>query len=209
MNEAAAVIEPISADWEAEIRLLERGDRLNPPPRDAALFIGSSSLALWNDMASDLVVPVINRGFGGSQLRDSTYFAPRLVWPHQPRMVLLYAGDNDLASGRTPAQVLHDWQAFVQRVREKQASVPIAFISIKPSPSRVELMPLAWKANVAIRYWIEEHNQPEAPLIYIDVWSAMLDGTGQPRAELFIEDDLHLNRQGYALWTQIIRPYLD
>jgi lysophospholipase L1-like esterase len=181
------------------------------PPANAYLFIGSSSIANWKMLDADFTdVPVINRGFGGSQVEDSVYFAPRIVWPYQPRMVLLYAGDNDLADGKTPAQVLHDVQAFVARVRERLPQVPLAFIAIKPSPSRQALMPQARTANEAVQNWMREQNErsPQARLVYIDVWTPMLNAQGGPRPELFGRDRLHMNSRGYALWSQIIQPYL-
>lgn len=197
---------PAAAPFEAEIAAFERADAKAPPPSDALLFIGSSSFRMWSHLAEDFPAHVvINRGFGGSQLSDSVHYAPRIVWPYRPRMILLYAGDNDLAEGKTPERIEADWIEFVRVVRQKSAA-PIAFVSIKPSPARAALMPLAHQTNERIRRWCEEH--PGDKVLFIDVWHAMLDAQGQPRAELFGDDRLHLNRQGYVLWKRIVAPHL-
>jgi lysophospholipase L1-like esterase len=199
------------ARWETAIAAFERADKKAMPPADAYLFIGSSSIGQWSKLDGDFAhVPVINRGFGGSQVEDSVYFAPRIVWPYKPKMVLLYAGDNDIAAGKTPARVLQDVQAFVAKVREGLPQTPIAFIAIKPSPSREALMPKAAEANRMVQQWIEAQNAQggHARLTYIDVWTPMLNAQGKPRAELFGRDRLHMNSTGYALWTQIVAPYL-
>lgn len=193
--------------WEKSIAAFETADAKTAPPQNALLFIGSSSIVGWKTLAADFPNHVsLNRGFGGSELADSVRYAPRIVWPYQPRMVLLYAGDNDLAVGKTPEKVESDWIAFVKVVREKVPDAPIAFIAIKPSPSRVKLMPKAAEANERIKKWIEEN--PKSKAVYIDIWSPMLDAEGKPREELFGKDMLHMNGEGYKLWTQIVAPFL-
>src|ERR1041385_1910372 len=110
--------------WEADIKKFEEADRQNPPPKGAVLFVGSSSIRMWKDVAQDFPeTKVINRGFGGSEIADSTYFVDRIVTPYQPRLIVFYAGDNDLAAGKTPQKVFEDYQAFVSRVREKMPNV--------------------------------------------------------------------------------------
>ena len=196
---------PDATPFEPEIRAFEAEDRRRPPPRDAVLFVGSSSIRLWTTLADDFpAVPVINRGFGGSELADSVRYAHRIVTPYAPPQIVLYAGDNDLAAGKTPAQVSTDLVAFVRTVRAALPRVPVAFISIKPSPSRLLLMKRIRKANELIR----EFARDDPCLAFIDVFTPMLDAAGRPRAELFIEDALHLNRTGYELWAAVIRPYV-
>src|SRR5262245_12586451 len=124
------------ARWEKAIAAFEEQDRKQPPPRNAYLFAGSSSIRLWNLPRSFPDLEVINRGFGGSQIADTVHFAPRIILKHQPRMVLLYAGDNDLAAGRTPEQVLADFKALVQVVHKELPKTRVAFLSIKPSLAR-------------------------------------------------------------------------
>jgi lysophospholipase L1-like esterase len=200
-----AQLQPTSARRESEIRAFEAIDRTNPPPSRACLFAGSYSIRLWKSLGQDFAgVKVINRGFDGSQIEDVTFFADRIVWPYRPRMILLYAGDNDLAAGKTPERVFADFRMFVEKVRAKLPDVPIAFISIKPSPARRPLLDRARTANKLV----EDYTRHGRGLTYIDVFTPMLGADGQPRSELFIEDKLHLNAQGYALWREIIRPHL-
>ena len=196
---------PDSSKWESEIKAFEAADKTNPPPHDAALFIGSSSIRQWKTLAEDFQeYKVINRGFGGSQIIDSVAFADRIVIPYKPRMILLYAGDNDIAGGKSPEQVLADFKAFTRKVRPRLSETKLAFISIKPSPSRWEF---AEKIKAANRL-IEDFCKQDERLIYIDVFNPMLGADGKPRPELFVEDMLHLNHKGYALWTAMIKPRL-
>lgn len=191
--------------WETDIRKFEEADRQNPPPKNAVLFIGSSSIRMWKDLATDFPdTKVINRGFGGSELADSTYFADRIVIPYQPRIIALYAGDNDLAAGKTPQQVFEDYKAFVARVQSKLPSAKIAFISIKPSLARVKLMDQMKTANDLIRGYAAKHKN----LVFIDVFTPMLTAEGQPKPELFIKDGLHMTRGGYDIWRKAIAPHL-
>jgi lysophospholipase L1-like esterase len=190
--------------WEAEIRKFEESDRRNPPAVGAVLLIGSSSIRLWQSLAEDFPgTKVINRGFGGSEIADSTFYVERIVTPYRPQMVLLYAGDNDLANGKTPRQVFEDYKAFVSRVRLKLPAARIAFISIKPSPARASLLRSQIEANALIK----EYASRDKRLIYIDVFTPMLGGDGSPRPELFGPDGLHLNKEGYRLWKTLIAPY--
>src|ERR1700722_7316573 len=132
-----AEIPPQRAVWEPEIHAFEMHDQTNPPPQNAVLFVGSSTIRKWTTLAKDFPgVQVINRGFGGSRIADSTALAERIIFPYEPRTIVFYAGDNDLAEGRTPEQVAADYQAFVQTVRARLPETRIAFISIKPSPIR-------------------------------------------------------------------------
>lgn len=204
---AALICRSLEADeaaspFEKEIRAFEEHDRRQPPPADAVLFIGSSSIRLWTTLSEDFPdLPVINRGFGGSQIADSTRYADRIVIPYHPRRIVMYAGDNDIAAGKRPGQVLDDFAVFVQKVRTALPDVPIDFISIKPSLLRWKLVDQIREANRLV----ERHTRQEKNLGYIDVFSPMLSADGKPRRELFRDDGLHLNRQGYALWAMVIR----
>ena len=193
-----------NADWERDMQRFAALDAASPPPRHGVLFIGSSSIRLWETLAADFPeVPVINRGFGGSELRDSTYYADRIVVPYAPRQIVVYAGENDLQAGRTPQQVQQDFRAFVQRVRRDLPKVRIAYISNKPSPSRVNLLEAQRQANALIKA-----EAARLRVDYIDVFTSMLDANGRPREELFVEDRLHMNRAGYELWRQKVAPHL-
>jgi lysophospholipase L1-like esterase len=191
--------------WETEIKKFEESDRQNPPPKHAVVFIGSSSIQSWKSLVDDFPgTKVINRGFGGSELADSTFYVDRIVIPYRPRMVVLYAGDNDLANGRTPQQVFEDYTAFVERVHRELTTTKIAYISIKPSPARASLLPSMKDANALIKTYASHDKR----LIYIDVFTRMLGRDGSPRPELFGPDRLHMNKEGYSLWKSIISPYI-
>jgi len=169
------------------------------------LFIGSSSITLWKSLAEDFPsVKVINRGFGGSQIEDSVDFADRTVFRYGPRLIVFYAVDNDIESGKSPAVVLEDFKRFVALVHQKLPRARIAFISIKPSPARWHLGDKVREANRLIKDFTETDRR----LGYIDVFTPMLGKDGKPRAELFVEDRLHMNEAGYTLWRFIIAPYI-
>jgi lysophospholipase L1-like esterase len=190
--------------WEESVAAFERADRDMPPAKGAILFIGSSSIRLWNLPQHFPDLNVVNRGFGGSQIRDVVHFANRIVIPYQPRLIVLYAGDNDIAAGKKAEQLLSDFQEFVRVVRDKLPDTRIVFISIKPSPARWHLVAEMRRANQLIHDSMAQDDRLE----YSDVHTAMIGANGQPRAELFISDGLHLNEDGYKLWTTLLRGKL-
>lgn len=194
-----------SPEWEQDMRRFAQSDAASPPPKHAVLFVGSSSIRFWDTLAGDFPDwPTINRGFGGSQVRDATWYADRIVIPYRPRAIVFYAGDNDLVTGRTPEQVRDDVHAFVARVRRALPQVPIFWLSIKPSPSRQALMPQMQQANALVRadlgHFADTH--------YVDVATPMLGADGLPDPTLFREDMLHMRPAGYVLWTQALAPAL-
>jgi lysophospholipase L1-like esterase len=193
-------------EWETEIAAFETSDKTNPPPKDAILFVGSSSIRLWQSLAHDFPEhTVINRGFGGSHLADCASLVNRVVTPYRPKMVLLYAGDNDIAEGKTPEEVFADFKTFVERLYAALPKTRIAYISIKPSITRRQLLD-----NVkATNRLIEDYARKKKNLVFIDVFTPMLNSDNEPRKELFTSDGLHLNGAGYELWASIIRPYLN
>lgn len=190
--------------YEPEVQALEKHLQENPLPERPALFYGSSSIRMWSDLAADLRDSrAVNIGFGGSTLAACVYFFKRLVPPLHPASLVLYAGDNDLGDGRRPEDVLNSFRAFAKLVGQTLAAVPLGFISIKLSPSRVALRDAITQTNELIRHEMKKY--PQA--YYIDVFEAMLDAKGQPRRDLFLEDGLHLSRAGYKLWSQLLEPY--
>ncbi|MGN2243579.1 SGNH/GDSL hydrolase family protein [Frateuria sp. GZRR33] len=191
--------------WQEDIAAFAAADRAHPPPAHPVLFVGSSSIRMWSSLASDFPGrAVINRGFGGSRIPDATYYADRLVAPYHPRAIVLYAGDNDLAEGCTPEQVRDAFAAFVRRARSMDADVPIAFIAIKPSMARKSLLPQIRRANALVR----RYARSQAGVSYLDVFTPMLGPDGQPQPKWFGADGLHMNRQGYRLWTGLVRDWL-
>jgi lysophospholipase L1-like esterase len=201
---AEPVADPF-AKWEKEISAFEAKDRENPPPRNAIVFVGSSSIRKWTTLAEDFPHhQVINRGFGGSQIIDSVHFADRIVLPYEPRMIVLYAGGNDIHAGKSPEQVFADFQAFVEKVRAKLPKTEIACISIAGNPSR-------WAEVEQVKvlnHLIEDYIKDKPGLKFINVFLRMLGSDGQPQPDIFVEDRLHMNAAGYELWTEIVGPYL-
>jgi len=194
---------PAPTRFEPEIRAFEAADRASPPPLGGVVFIGSSSIQHWSNVAADFPgVAVLNRGFGGSTLADAVYYEDRILLPYHPHLVVLYAGDNDLAEGRTPERVLGDYRAFVARLRSALPAARVVYVSIKPSPSRRAYIDRMRETNQRIRGEIAR----DSLATYVDVFTPMLDPTGQPRPELFESDSLHMTRAGYLLWRTLLRP---
>ena len=191
--------------FETEIRAFEDSDRVKPPAPNGIVFVGSSSIRLWPDLRADFPGRnVIQRGFGGSRLDEVLYYAPRMVLPYKPQLIVLYTGENDVAEGRTPTQIFSDYKSFVALVQRHLSAALIAYISIKPSPSRWQLVDRMRETNSMIERYALTHPQ----LAYIDVFTPMIGPSGRPRAELFVSDSLHMNRDGYALWRRLLTPWL-
>jgi lysophospholipase L1-like esterase len=204
--QTASVTNPLpGARWAKEIGAFAAADRTNPPPADAVLFVGSSSIRLWTNLAQSFPGHrVINRGFGGSQLADSVLFADRIVIPYKPKLILLYAGDNDIAAGKSPEQVFSDFKAFAGKVHAALPGTPIGYIAIKPCPAREKFLDRVKAANQLI----QDYCASDKRLQYVDVFTPMLGPEGRPRADLVIKDGLHPNAQCYALWASVLRPIL-
>ncbi len=194
---------PAPIAFAADIAAFEAADRRDPPAPGGVVFVGSSSIRLWPALGDDFPgVQVLQRGFGGSHLSDVVRYAPRIVLPYRPRLIVLYAGDNDLWEGKSPDSVFRDYQAFVALVGRALPQTRIAYVSIKPSGSRWALADKMRAVNAMIR----EHTVGNPRLSYVDVFTPMLDSTGNPREDLFVSDRLHLSVKGYALWSSILLP---
>ena len=192
--------------FDAEVAAFEAQDKTTPPPASPILFVGSSSIRLWNGLAEAFPgKPVLQRGFGGSELNDVIRYAPRVINPYKPKQIVLYAGDNDIGVSSTPArEVFSRFTTFFALMRKLHPGATITFIAIKPSPARKQFMPVQVEANNLIKNYV--NGQKNAS--YADVYTPMLGADGQPRPELFQADGLHMNEQGYALWQQVIGPLL-
>jgi len=190
--------------WEPKIRQFEAQDQKQMPPAGGILFVGSSSIVGWNVDRCFPGLPVINRGFGGSQIADSVHFADRIVLPYRPKVIVLYAGDNDVASGKSPDRVLRDYRQFVAKVHAGLPQTRIVFVAIKPSLRRWNLVDHMREANRLIR----AATQKDERLVYVDVDGPMIGDDGKPRAELCKPDGLHLNAEGYKLWSALVLPHL-
>lgn len=192
------------AKWEASIKKFESQDQQTPPPKMANLFVGSSSIRMWKLDKSFPKFKTINRGFGGSEISDSIHFADRIILKHQPAVILLYAGDNDISHGKSAEIVTADFQKFVSVVRKKLPDTKIGFIAIKPSIKRWNLAGEMRKANKAIASICQKDDQ----LTFVDVFEPMIGKDGKPRPELFLNDGLHMNDAGYKVWASKVRPLL-
>lgn len=192
--------------FEADIQAFESIDRVSPPPADPVLFVGSSSIRMWTDVAAAFPdYPVMNRGFGGSYMSDLLYYFDRVVAVYDPALILVYEGDNDLAGGKSVDVVYSEYVEFLAKVKKQLPAADVAFIAVKPSPSRLAVLEAMRQLNARLEALAEN----DSDLWFIDVFTPMLDGAGQPRAELFGSDMLHMNATGYALWKNIVGAMLD
>ena len=192
--------------WEKEVAAVEARLIRSAPAAGGVMFAGSSSVRLWDLGASFPDLEPLNAGFGGSRIADCHRYAPRLIYPWKPRMVVFYAGDNDVAGGLTPDEVARDFQAFATSLHAVLPECRLVFLSIKPSASRWHLWPQAQAANARIRALCEAVGEPR--LRFVDVSTALLGTDGQPDPRLFLDDRLHLNDAGYEKWRAVLAPVL-
>jgi lysophospholipase L1-like esterase len=199
--ELQAAIDP---KWTSTFDAFASADKQHMPEAGGVVFVGSSSIRLWDKLEQQFneAPIVVKRGFGGSRMEDCANYLSRLVTPYQPRLVVVYAGENDLAEGRRPEQVLRSFTNFVEGVRATLPQTRIVYVSIKPSIARTSLLPEIRATNALIRDYVLSLDNSR----FIDVHTPMLNASGLPRAELFREDKLHMNQAGYALWHTLIAP---
>jgi lysophospholipase L1-like esterase len=194
-----------SADWSADMEAFRAADLAQPSPDGAVLFVGSSSIRLWETLAADFPgVAVINRGFGGSHIADSIVHFDSLVRPHRPRLIVFYAGTNDIASGKAPEQVAADFREFRALVGAALPETRILFISLQMAPARWELRERMALTNVYVAAFCAADER----LTFVDVNPHALTSDGAPRKELYSPDMLHMNPEGYALWRRILEPFV-
>ena len=202
-----SVVQVFAQPFSDEIRDFKKQDSLNPPPTGAILFVGSSSFRKWTDVSSYFPgYTIINRGFGGSTLPDVTLYIDDIILPYHPKQVVIYCGDNDLASSDaiTADSVLGRFKVLFDGIRTKLPGENIVFVSIKPSPSRARLKEKMEKANLLIQTYLSLYTHTA----FVDVYHKMLNPDGTIMSDLFLEDNLHMNAKGYAIWQKAIAPYL-
>jgi lysophospholipase L1-like esterase len=193
------------ARWEKDIAKFEAADRASPPPKGAVLFLGSSTFTLWKTLDRDFPNhTIINRAFGGSEVVDSTHFAERIIFPYEPKMIVLRCGGNDINSGKQPEEVLQDFQTFFSKVRQKLPQTEIVFVSLNATPSRWANKPKEESANKLIQAAIK--NMPRVR--FLDINDMVLTPDGQSRTDLFGPDRLHFNEAGYKLLSERVRTIL-
>lgn len=206
-----SLIQPASAQehppfWN-QIQKFKHEDSIQMPPKNAILFIGSSSIRKWTFLKKSFPkYTVINRGFGGATIPDVIRYAKDIIFPYHPKQIVIYCGDNDAASSvkMSANSVLNRFKNLYALIRSRLPNVKISYISIKPSPSRKRFFPVMQMANWEIRTFLKN----EYHTSFIDIWHLMLNDYGQPRRELFGQDMLHMNKKGYAIWKKAIKPDL-
>jgi lysophospholipase L1-like esterase len=193
--------------FENEIAAFKKQDSISFPPNNAILFVGSSSFRMWKDAQADFPgYTIVNRGFGGSTLPDVIRYTNDIIIPYHPKQVVIYCGDNDLASSDTVTAgvVSKRFQKLFNDIRKALPHATISYVSIKPSPSRMHLMAKMKQANALIKAFLKKQKNAS----YIDVFTPMLAANHQPKPEIFLKDNLHMNKQGYRIWQKAIQPYL-
>ena len=190
--------------WEKHIQAFEKQDQEAPPPKGAILFIGSSSIVRWKTDEDFPKHTIINRGFGGSYISDSVEFVDRIAIPYAPRLIVMYAGGNDIASGKSAERVFGDFKEFIEVIHAALPKTKIVFVCIKPSTDRWSMIDTIRETNDLVA----EYTKKNELLEYVDIDTPMLGEDGKPREELLGEDGLHLSRAGYDVWNGLVRPHL-
>lgn len=204
--DAAAQVYDREKIWEKEINGLAEIDRKQTPPENAVLFVGSSSMRLWANLRQSFPnLNVVNRGFGGSRLEDVNHYFDKVVAPYNPKTIVLYAGENDVNEGIAPETVADSYRKFAAMAREKFPKTKIFYVSIKPSPSRWAIADKFRRANELIKAEIAKDKRAE----FVDVFTPMLGANGEPMPDIFVQDKLHMNEKGYAIWQKILEKKLN
>ena len=188
-----------------EIQAFKTADKQNPPPKDAIVFVGSSSFAMWTDVQDYFPgYKIINRGFGGSGLNDAIEYENDIITPYHPKQVVIYSGENDIAANATANDVMQRFTTLFNMIRRDLPDADVVYISIKPSPSREKFMPVMVNANAMIKKFLASQKNTT----FVDVYSKMLDASGKLRPELYREDMLHMKPVGYEIWKEQLTPVL-
>lgn len=193
-----------SSRWQKDIAAFEASDRTNPPPANCILFTGSSSIRMWNSLSNDFPnLPVVNRGFGGSQIADLVNLAPRVIFPYQPKQIVIYSGGNDLNAKKSPDVVYGDFVALVKTIRRGLPKTQIAYISSAPNMARWPQIENVRRLNSLISAYCRKHD-----IDFINMFPSMLGPDGMPKPDIYLKDKLHMNEKGYALWREEVGKYL-
>lgn len=193
------------AKWEKSVAAFEAADAQTPPPKGAVLFVGSSTIVRWKTLAEDFKgTTVLNRGFGGNQIVDSTHYADRMIFPYEPRMIVLRAGGNDINAGKKAAEVFQDYKDFVAKMRTRLPDIEIVYLGLSPTIKRWAQVEEGNRLNDLIAAYCNE--QPN--LNYVDCKTLTLDAEGKPRPELMVDDKLHFSAAGYKLLVEKVRPFI-
>ena len=194
-----------SQNFLPEIKTFETKDSLSMPPEGQVLLVGSSTFRFWFTFQQDLKdFPVINRGFGGSQMSDLNFYFDRIVAKYKPKMILVYEGDNDLNAGENPDSVIREFKQFVQMAKAKLPKTKVAFCSIRPSLARVAILDKQRTVNQAINQFSKHHKR----VYFVDIQKDFYLPNGEMMTDIFVADKLHLNKKGYEIWANATRKFL-
>jgi len=196
--------DPKTDKWEKDIAAFEAQDKASPPPQNEIVFVGSSSIRMWKSTEAFPDLKVINRGFGGSQIADSVRYAERIILPYKPRIVVVFAGGNDINAGRSPEQVAADFKALVGKIHGALPQTKLYYISLFPNVKRREQDEKCRRLNELIQAFTKS----DPRLGYIDTASRMRAADGGPRPELLRDDGLHMNDDGYKIWNEMVGAVL-
>ena len=196
----------VPVGWKEHFEQFAQSDRSEALGNDAVGFVGSSSIDYWTDLEAQFPDHhVVRRGLSGATMADCAHYVDRLILPYRPRVVVIYAGENDLATGRAPEQVVAAYVDLVRQVHQELPATKLVFVSIKPSPWRITLMPSIKRTNALMAAYAHTDSR----LDFVNVYSAMLDGDEHARRELFRIDGVHMTPAGYGLWHDAIVKHLD
>lgn len=200
-----AVVANLQNRWEPYIQAFETRDKADPPPQNAILFVGSSSIVYWRTLKEDMApLTVINRGFGGSQMFELNMFRDRIVSNYKPRAIVVYEGDNDVAAGKSVDEIISEFKDFITHIDEVLGTTDIFLIAVKPSIARANMWETMKEVNVQLKKLADKNSRVH----YLDIATPMLQENGLVRQDLFVDDGLHLNEKGYEIWSNVIRPIL-
>lgn len=189
----------------SEIQAFEKEDSIAMPKSNEILLVGSSSFRIWKEFKEDLVgFPVTNRGFGGSQMSDAIFYFDRIVSKYQPKLILVYEGDNDLNAGKSPETVFNDYKIFAQLAKEKLPQTKVIFLSVRPSLARIKLKTEQTAFNKSLKKYCKQNKR----FYYMDIQKEFYLPNGELMTDIFLDDKLHLNKKGYEIWTKAIRKVL-
>lgn len=199
------VSDPDPNRFKAEINAFKEWDSKNSFPENAILFVGSSSIRFWKTHKAFPEYSIINRGFGGSHITDVEYFYEQVIGKYRPDAIIFYAGDNDISAGKSSDRVIEDYQKLLNRVLQDIPDIEWIYIPIKPSSSRWD----HWQRMQEVNNWVKNHHRENSRLHYVDLANPLLNDAGKPDDTLFLDDLLHLNEEGYAVWNQIMEKKLN
>lgn len=189
----------------SEIRAFEKQDSLNMPAKGQILLVGSSTFRFWTTSVEDLVdYPTINRGFGGSQMSDVNFYFDRIVANYEPKFILVYEGDNDLAAGESPESIFEDFMIFVKKVKTQLPNTKVGYCSIRPSIARTNIREKQIEVNRLISNFCKKNKE----FYFMDMYKEYFLPNGELMPDVFVSDKLHLNKKGYEIWTKATRKFL-